>query len=226
MTSKEIEALLFAEQDIGYGDFQAKLMPNVPREQIIGVRTPILRKLAKTLAKTEDVSAFLRELPHPYYDETNLHGFLISEEKDYARAVEAVDALLPYVDNWATCDLLSPKAFRRHRDRLPEDIERWLSSDHPFTVRFGIEMIQSHFLDAECDARFLARVAEIKSEEYYVNMMIAWFFATALTKQWDAALPYLAERRLTPWVHRKTIQKAIESHAIPAERKALLQSMK
>ena len=222
----EIEKRLFELRDEKYRAFQSKLMPGVDIERIIGVRNPLLRKLAKELVKTEGSEAFLRDLPHGYYDEYNLHGYMISECKDYAKAIEYVDAFLPYVDNWATCDLLSPKAFAKNRDKLPQDIERWLSSDEPFTVRFGIEMLMSHFLDGDFDSKYLERVSYIRSEEYYVNMMIAWYFATALAKQWERTLPFVEDRKLDKWVHNKTIQKANESFRITAEQKEYLKSLK
>lgn len=224
--TETIEKRLFSMQDETYRLFQAKLMPGVPAERIIGVRTPLLRKYAKELWKTDGIQQFLTDLPHAYYDENNLHGFIISECRDYAQAVRYVDALLPYVDNWATCDLLSPKAFKKHRDELPRDIERWLSSDAPFTVRFGIEMVMSHFLDKDFTPAYLSRIAKIRSSEYYVNMMIAWYFATALAKQWDAAVPYVEGRRLDRWTHNKTIQKAVESDRISPEQKAWLRTLK
>ena len=223
---KEIRELLFASQDETYRRFQGKLMPGVPLSEIIGVRTPILRKLARELYKNPSIDEFLSDLPHAYYDEYNLHGFIISECRDYEKAVAYVDALLPYVNNWATCDLLSPKAFKKNRALLKKDIERWLSSDLTFTVRFGIEMIQSHFLDEDFDPAFLPRVASITSDEYYVNMMIAWFFATALAKRWEESIPFIEERRLSPWVHAKTIRKAVESFRITPEQKDYLRSLK
>ena len=224
--TEEILARLMAEKDDAYGDFQAKLMPGIDRARILGVRTPVLRKLAKDLSKEPDIDGFLNALPHTYYDEYNLHGFILSEGKDYDRVVAGVDALLPYVDNWATCDLLSPKCFKKNRARLKTDIERWLKSDATYTVRFGVEMVQSHFLDGDFDPAWLERVSVIRSEEYYVNMMLAWFFATALTKQWDAAIPYIEKQRLSPWVHNKTIQKAVESRCITDEQKEYLRSLK
>lgn len=223
---KEIEALLLREQDLGYRDFQAKLMPTVDPARIIGVRTPILRKMAKTLCKQPQIEAFLAELPHQYYDEYNLHGFIISECRDYAKAVAYVDALLPYVDNWATCDLLSPKAFAKNRALLAHDIDRWLASTETYTIRFGIEMVMSHFLDGDFDPAWLQKIAVIRSEEYYVNMMLAWFFATALAKQWDATIGYIEGKTLDRWVHNKTIQKAVESYRITPEQKEYLRSLK
>ena len=226
MTSNDIETRLFALQDLNYRAFQAKLMPTVPIDRIIGVRTPDLRKLAKELAKQEGIETFLSDLPHRYYDENNLHGFILCECKDYAQTVRSLDALLPYVDNWATCDLISPKVFRKHKAELLSDIERWMRSDRTFTIRFGIEMLQSHFLDDDFDPSFPRKVASVRSEEYYVNMMIAWYLATALAKQWDAVFPILRDGTLSDWVHNKTIQKAIESDRITDEQKTLLRGMK
>lgn len=226
MICDEIRARLLAERDESYAAFQLKLMPGVAPGRIIGVRTPVLRALAKEYAKRPDIGEFLDALPHGSYDENNLHGFILSEGKDYAEAVRRTDALLPYVDNWATCDLLSPKAFKKHRAELKADIERWLTSNATYTVRFGIEMIQTHYLDEDFDPALLERVSIIRSEEYYINMMIAWFFATALTKQWNAALPYIEGEKLAVWTHNKTIQKAIESYRITEEQKAYLRTLK
>lgn len=221
-----IRKRLFELGDDEYRLFQAKLMPGISLEKIVGVRTPVLRKYAKELASEPDIDSFLETLPHEYYDEYNLHGFIISQCKDVRKAVAYVDALLPYVDNWATCDLLSPVAFKKHPEEIRDDIERWLDSERPFTVRFGIEMIMSHFLDERYDPYFSERVANIRSNEYYVNMMIAWYFATALAKQWDSAIPYITERRLDDWTHNKTIQKAVESFRVSEERKQFLKTQK
>lgn len=223
---EQIRQQLFALQDEAYRAFQAKLMPGIAPERIIGVRTPALRALAKQLARQEGIDAFLKDLPHRYYDENNLHGFIICLYKDYAHAVACIDALLPYVDNWATCDMLRPKAFEKNRDALAADIDHWLCSDQTYTIRFGIEMIMTYFLDDAFEPRWLERVAGIRSEEYYVNMMIAWFFATALAKQWDAAIPYIQNRKLDRWVHNKTIQKAVESYRITEEQKDRLRAMR
>lgn len=223
---KEILQRLFTLQDLQYRDFQAKLMPTVDKSTIIGVRTPELKKLAKEFGKREDVGAFLDELPHTYYDENNLHGFLLCEDKDFDRVIARIDAFLPYVNNWATCDLLSPKVFKKHKAALLPHIRRWLASDKVYTIRFGIETLMSHYLDADFAPEYLDWVAAVESEEYYVNMMIAWYFATALAKQYDAALPILLEQRLAPWTHNKTIQKAIESYRITDEQKAYLRTLK
>ena len=223
---EEILQRLFTLQDLTYREFQAKLMPTVDKSTIIGVRTPELRKLAKEFAKRVDVGTFLDVLPHGYYDENNLHGFLLCEEKDFDCVIGRLDAFLPYVDNWATCDLLSPKAFKKHKAELLPHIRRWLVSDKVYTVRFSIEMLMSHYLDEDFEPEYLDWVAAVESEEYYVNMMIAWYFATALAKQYDAALPYLEKHCLSPWTHNKTIQKAIESYRITDAQKAYLRTLK
>ena len=195
---------------------------------IIGVRTPELRKLAKQLANDERVGEFLAVLPHQYLDEMNLHGFIISEIKEYDECLEQIERFLPYVNNWATCDLLSPKAFKqkKNRERLIEDIKRWMASDEPFTIRFGIEMLMSFYLDESFKPEYLKWVSEIRHEHYYVKMMVAWYFATALAKQWDATLPYITEQTMEKWTHNKAIQKAVESFRITPEQKELLKSFK
>ncbi len=226
MITEEIRARLFENQDEKYKAFHSRLIPNVPPEKIIGVRTPIVRKLAKEYSKSTEIEQFLNDLPHKYYDENNLHGFIIADFKDYDSTIKHVNALLPYIDNWATCDLLSPKAFRKNRDRLKSDIETWLSSDEVYTNRFAIEMIMSHFLDEDFDESYLPRIAEIRSDEYYIKMMQAWFFATALAKQWDCAVKIIEERRLDEWTHRKAIQKSVESFRITKEQKEYLKSLK
>lgn len=226
MITEEIRARLFENQDEKYKAFHSRLIPNVPPEKIIGVRTPIVRKLAKEYSKSTEIGQFLNDLPHKYYDENNLHGFIIADFKDYDSTIKHVNALLPYIDNWATCDLLSPKAFRKNRDRLKSDIETWLSSDEVYTKRFAIEMIMSHFLDEDFDESYLPRIAEIRSDEYYIKMMQAWFFATALAKQWDCAVKIIEERRLDEWTHRKAIQKSVESFRITKKQKEYLKSLK
>ena len=226
MLSEEIRKELFLLQDVQYRDFQAKLIPNVPAESMIGVRTPALRSLAKQLAKQEEISVFLRELPHRYFDENQLHAFILSEWKDYARCMEGVRRFLPFVDNWATCDQLSPKVFRKHRPELLESIREWLSSGQTYTLRFAVGMLMEHFLDEDFDPVYPEMVARIRSEEYYVNMMVAWYFATALAKQYDAVLPYIEDRRLDSWTHNRTIQKAVESYRITEDRKTVLKSMR
>ena len=217
---------LFALQDSSYGDFQAKLTPGIPREKFIGVRVPEVRKLAKRLAKEPGAASFLEDLPHKYYDENMLHALLLSEMKDYEACVAAVDRFLPYVDNWAVCDILSPKIFRRNKPALLKKIREWSASEKTYTCRFGIEMLMSHFLDDDFKPEYLEIPAAVRSEEYYVRMMVAWFFATALAKQWDAAVKYVEEGRLDTWTHNKTIQKARESFRITTEQKEYLQTLK
>ena len=217
---------LLALQDLSYKEFQCGLMPTVDPDTVIGVRMPALRKLVKDFAETPEAAEFLKALPHRYYEENNLHGLLISAMRDYDRAVAALDAFLPYVDNWATCDLIRPKVFQKHLPELLEKIQVWLASDHTYTVRFGLEMLMTCYLDDAFRPEYLELAAGVRSGEYYVNMMIAWYFATALAKQYDAALPYLRERRLDPWIHNKAIQKAIESYRVTDEQKAYLRTLK
>lgn len=226
MDMDAIQEKLFALQDLNYRQFQAKLMPTVDPEQIIGVRMPALRKLAKELKGTAEAETFLAALPHRYYDENNLHGLLLCARSGYEETVAGLDIFLPHVDNWATCDLLSPRAFRSHPPQLPEQIRRWLDSGDTYTVRFGLEMLMSFYLDECFRPEYLDWAAEVKSEEYYVRMMVAWYFATALAKQYDAALPYLTSRRLEQWTHNKTIQKAVESYRITPEQKDALRALR
>ena len=223
---EEIQARLFALQDKEYQAFQAKLMPTVPPETVIGVRMPLLRKLAGECRGSDTAGAFLSVLPHTYYEENNLHGLLICTLRDYGETVAALETFLPFVDNWATCDLLSPRAFRSHPDALPGQIRRWLDSGRTYTVRFALGMLLQFYLDDAFVPQWLDWAAEIRSEEYYINMMIAWYFATALAKQPEAALPFLEEGRLPLWVHNKTIQKAIESYRISPEQKAYLRTLR
>lgn len=226
MTGKEIQDTLLALRDEPYGAFQSKLIPTVRCEAIIGVRTPALRKLAKQLSKQADTEDFLRTLPHTFFEEDQLHAFILSEMREFAPCVEAVERFLPFVNNWATCDQMSPKSFGKHREELTEYIRTWLAANEPYTVRFAVKMLMEHFLGDAFDLRYPQAVASLRSEEYYVNMMIAWYFATALAKQYDAVLPFLQTRQLAPWVHNKTIQKALESYRIPPERKEYLRTLK
>ena len=221
-----IQTRLFALQDSGYRDFHAKLIHTVPKDRIIGVRTPELRRLAKEFAKTPESEDFLRELPHTYYEEDNLHAFLLETIRDFDRLIAELDRFLPYVDNWATCDMMSPKLFRTRREALLPHILRWLDSPDVYTVRFAVGMLMTHYLDDAFSPDYPALAASVQSEEYYINMMIAWYFATALTKQYDAVLPYLTEHRLSPWIHNKTIQKAVESRRIPTETKQYLRTLR
>ena len=223
---QEIRDRLFALQDPEYRLFQSKLMPTVDPARVIGVRIPDLRKLSRELAGTEQAAAFVRQLPHDYYEENNLHGFLIASLRDYGETVAALEAFLPYVDNWATCDLLHPRAFDKRPEALPDQLFRWLQSDRTYTVRFAMGMLMSLYLDEAFRPGYAAWVAGVKSEEYYVNMMAAWYFATALAKRWDDVFPYLTDHRLPVWTHNKAIQKAIESRRISPEQKQILRSLK
>ena len=222
----DIRKTLLSMQDEKYRAFQVKLFPTVDPQTVIGVRTPDLRGYAKKLLKEEDVSAFLSDLPHRYFDENQLHAFILSELKDYGKCMEEVNRFLPYVDNWATCDQMSPKVFKKNRPQLLEQIRIWLKSDRTYTIRFAIGMLMEHYLDDAFDLRYPEMVAGIRSDEYYVNMMIAWYFATALAKQYDEILPLIENRRLDVWTHNKAIQKAIESYRITPEQKEYLKGLK
>lgn len=212
--------------DEKYADFQAKLTPTVARERFIGVRVPAARKLAKEVYKSGEYEAFLSDLPHKYFDENMLHGLILSEYKDYDACIQMVDDFLPYVDNWAVCDILSPKSFKKNRDKLMQKILEWTESDRAYTVRFGLEMLMTHFLDEDFQVAYLKIPAKVRSEDYYVNMMIAWFFATALAKQWSDAIPYIENRVLEPWTHNKTIGKARESYRLADDEKEYLKTLK
>lgn len=230
----DVQTRLFALQDEAYRDFQMKLIPTFPTDRAIGVRTPELRKLAKDLYRNEPdlVSAFLGDLPHDYFDELQLHAFLISLDKEYETCIAHVNAFLPYVNNWATCDQLSPKVFGKHKPELLTEIQRWIASDHAYTVRFGIGMLMQWFLDEDFRPEFPERVAAVRfqngdeTDEYYVNMMRAWYFATALAKQYEAVLPMIEEKVLDPWTHNKAIQKAVESYRVSDEQKSYLKTLK
>lgn len=223
---KEIRKELFALQDEKYRAFQVKLFPTLDPDTIIGVRTPDLRGYAKKLLKEEGISSFLSDLPHKYFDENQLHAFIVSEMKDYGRCIEEVSCFLPYVDNWATCDQMSPKVFKKHLPELLECIREWIGSGKTYTIRFAVGMLLEHYLDDAFDLKYPEIVASIRSSEYYVNMMIAWYFATALAKQYEAILPFIEGRKLDAWTHNKAIQKAIESYRITPEQKEYLKTLK
>ena len=223
---EKLQKALFDNQDKEYRVFQQKLMPGIELENIIGVRLPVIRKIAKENAKTEDAKKFLDSLPHKYYDENQLHGFLINQIKDYDECVKRIDEFLPYVDNWAVCDSINPKMLSKHKEELIKDIKRWVSSKETYTIRHGIHMLMAFFLDSDFKKEYLEIPAKIVSEEYYVNMMIAWFFATALAKKWDATITHIEEKKLPVWVHNKTIQKAIESYRVNEEHKQYLRTLK
>ena len=226
MNRDEIVEKLFGMRDSGYALLQAKIIPTIPADRIIGVRTPALRTFAKELYRGGDADGFLSCLPHRYFDEDQLHAFLISLEKDFDKCAAMVEAFLPYIDNWATCDQLSPRAFKKTPDKLLPRIRAWIVSGKTYTVRFALGMLMQHFLDERFSTEYTDMAASIRSDEYYVNMMIAWYFATALAKQYDMVIPYLEERRLDIWVHNMTIRKSVESYRITEDQKAYLRKLK
>lgn len=236
MENIDITKELFNLQDEQYRNMQIKIIPNIDAERIIGVRTPPLRAFAKDLVKKSksslDISRtttdFLEKLPHEYFDENQLHAFIICEEKDFEKCMNRIERFLPYIDNWATCDQLSPKIFRKQENRkaLLPYIDKWIRSPHCYTIRFAIGLLLQHFLDEEFKEEYLDKAASVRSDEYYVKMMVAWYFATALAKQYDAALPFIEEKRLEKWTHNKAIQKAIESYRVTPEHKEYLRSLK
>ena len=223
---KEIRDELKKLADEKYREMQKTIIPTADPDSIIGVRTPELRKMAKALVKREDIDEFLTDLPHKSFDENQLHAFVLSEMKDYEACMEKLNAFLPYVDNWATCDQMSPKIFKKHKEELLKQIKVWLKSKETYTIRFGIGMLMEHFLDDDFDPAYPKMVSRIRSEEYYINMMIAWYFATALAKQYDAVIPYIEEKKLADWTHNKAIQKSVESYRITDEQKAYLKTLK
>lgn len=224
--SMTVRDRLLERGDPVYAAFQAKLTPGIEPESMIGVRVPEARKLAKEIYKEGGYESFLRELPHAFYDENMLHGLIISEMKDFDACIRETERFLPYVDNWAVCDIMSPKIFGKNKPALMEYIVKWSSSPLVYTCRFGLEMLMSHFLDGDFRPEYLEIPASVRSDEYYVNMMVAWFFATALSKQWEASFPYVKEKRLPAWTHNKTIQKARESYRITPEQKEILTALK
>lgn len=226
MNLNEIRAELFKMQDMDYRDFNSKLIPTVDKESMIGIRTPDLRKYAKQLGKSSDVIEFLQTLPHKYFDENQLHAFIISEIKDFKNCIDEINRFLPYIDNWATCDQLSPKVFKKYHNELFEYIKDWLKSNKVYTLRFGIGMLMEHFLDEDFDILYPETVSKIRSGEYYINMMIAWYFATALAKQYESVIPFIENNSLDIWTHNKAIQKAVESLRISDEKKEYLKSLK
>lgn len=223
---QKITIMLNENKDEKYAQFQRKLIPGIAPETIIGVRTPILRKMAKQIAKEDWCKTFLEECPHELFEENQLHGFMISDMKNFELCIHELEKFLPYINNWATCDQTSPKIFKKHKDELLPYIRKWLGSEHTYTVRFAIGMLMQHYLDDDFKPEYLAMVAGIKSEEYYINMEIAWYMATALTKQWDAAILYIETMKMYKWVHNKTIQKAIESYRITDAQKKHLRTFR
>ena len=226
MIIEEIRSELFNMCDLKYREMQKKIIPGIDPDSIIGVRTPQLRAYAKQLSGRDDISEFLNDLPHRYFDENQLHAFIISGIKDFDRCMDEVSAFLPYVDNWATCDQMSPKVFRKNRAALLDAVNTWIDSGDTYSVRFAVGMLMEHFLNEDFDLVYPKIVADIRSDEYYINMMIAWYFATALAKQYDAVLPFIEEKRLDVWTHNKAIQKSVESYRITDEQKEYLKSLR
>lgn len=224
--SEKIREDLFCMQDLPFRDFQSKLMPTIEIERVIGVRTPDIRRYAAKAAKEPDIDEFLRDVPHRYFEENNVHAFVIEKLRDYEKCMEEVERLLPYIDNWATCDMFSPKIFEKNKEKLIVKIRKWIASGETYTVRFGIGMLMRFYLDEDFKQEYLELAAGVRSREYYVNMMTAWYFATALAKQYDAVLPYFENQRLDDWTHNKAIQKACESRRISQEQKKHLRTLK
>lgn len=226
---EEIKDYLLKNQDLQYKQFHSSLMPTINSEVVIGIKVPILRNYTKELLKKYDIQSFVpffKDLPHQYYEENNIHAFLIEKINNYDECLFQLEQFLPYIDNWATCDMLNPKVFSKNKDKLLKKINEWIKSSHTYTIRFGIGMLMRYFLDKDFNSSYLELVYSIKSEEYYVNMMKAWFFATALTKQYDATLPIIQNKKLDTWTHNKAIQKAIESFRVPVEHKQYLKTLK
>ena len=209
-----------------YRDFQSKLVPNIPKEIILGVKTPDMRRIAKEIKETKEAEEFLAQLPHQYYEENLVHFFLIAMIKDFNECVEAVEIFLPYVDCWPVCDQSSPKVFTKNHEKLLPLIKKWIGSEHVYTARFGIRMLMNEFLGEDFKPEYLAWVAEVKGEDYYIKMMVAWYFATALAKQYDETVVYIENRRLEPWTHKKAIQKAIESYRVSDDHKDHLKTFR
>lgn len=209
-----------------YRDFQSKLVPNIPKETILGVKTPDMRRIAKEIKGTKEAEEFLTELPHKYYEENLVHFFLIAMIRDFDECVKAVETFLPYVDCWPVCDQSSPKVFTKDHDKLLPLIKKWISSEHVYSVRFGLRMLMNEFLGEDFSPEYLEWAAAVKGQDYYIKMMVAWYFATALAKQYDDSVVYIEERRLEPWTHKKAIQKAIESFRVSDEHKEYLKTFR
>ena len=251
MSPAELVKRLLAEQDLKYRDFHASLLPNIDKKSIIGVRVPTMRKIAKEFAAgatPADLGKFLDKLPHKYFEENQVHLFVVERIKDAEQCLRRIEQFLPYIDNWAVCDGKSPKALLKDESRFYAKICEWLKSTKPYTVRFGVNMLMAFFLDDRFDKNQLKRVAAIDekifddagssgaarsskkeaqpTDRYYVQMVIAWYMATALAKQWDATFPYIKGRKLSPWIHNKSIQKACESYRITDAQKKILRGLK
>ena len=226
MNKSDLYRKMYDLQDLKYRDMQIKIIPTINPESVIGVRTPELKSMAKDIMKAGNYKGFLEELPHKYFEENQLQAFIISGIKDLNECMAELERFLPYVDNWATCDQMSPKIFKKHREVLFTHIKEWIRSERTYTVRFGVGMLMEHFLEEDYDPKYPEMAANLRSEEYYVNMMIAWYFATALAKQYESIIPYIEQKRLDDWTHNKAIQKSVESRRITEEQKLYLKSLK
>ncbi len=226
LTGSTLHSKLYELQDKNYRDLQIKIIPSIEPESVIGVRTPELKMMAKEMLKSGASGDFLKELPHKYFEENQLHAFIISGMKNFDECMEQLEKFLPYVDNWATSDQMSPKIFKKHKEELLAHIKEWVRSKKTYTVRFGVGMLMQHFLDDDYDPEYPKIVAGLRSSEYYINMMIAWYFATALAKQYESILPFIEEKKLDTWTHNKAIQKSVESRRITEEQKIYLRSLK
>lgn len=226
MTLNDVQQILFRHQDAAYGDFFAKLLPTVPRETIIGIRSPEYRKIVKEIGEDPVIPEFLAALPHRWMEENFLHVALINRMKDFDECVEALDRFMPFIDNWAVNDAVNPACFRKHREKLMGKVQEWIASEAAYTRRCGMRILLANYLDGDFRPEILDLPADLRSDEYYVNIMTAWLFAEALVKQWDTAVTYIEHRRLDPWTHNKAIQKACESYRVPEERKAYLRTLK
>lgn len=222
----DLQRELFALQDLKYKEFHQKLMPTVNPDKVIGIRTPVLRKFAKDFGKRAEAEKFIKNLPHKYYEENNLHAFLLEKIKDYDELIGELNNFLPFVDNWATCDMMRLKILKNHKTELLNDIKKWLSSNNTYTIRFAVNCLMLYYLEEDFKPEHLEWVKNIESEEYYINMVRAWYFATALAKQYDEAVVLLQKNALDKWTHNKTIQKAIESYRITKEQKEDLKTLK
>lgn len=225
-SESDVRSRLFKYQDLKYRDFHSKLMPTVNKDRIIGVRTPVLRKIAKEFNKSDYKEDFLKAVPHKYYEEDNLHAFLIEQIKDFDECISALDNFLLYIDNWATCDMMTPEVLRKFPDKLYLKIQEWVKSSHTYTVRFGVVTLMKFFMNERIDENHLKLLLSIKTDEYYINMAIAWYLATALAFNWDTVIPYIEKKKFSKWIHNKAIQKAIESYRITSDQKSFLKKLK
>ena len=226
MTLNDIKTELLKNIDHKYKEFQKPLIPTIDEKTMLGVRTPVLKKLAKDIKKEGIDNTFLHKLPHKYFEENQLHAFIISDIRDYDLCIKELNKFLPYIDNWATCDQLNPKIFKKHKKELLKEINKWIKNKQLYVVRFGIKMLMSYFLDEDFDKKYIDIVLNIKSKEYYINMMRAWFFATALAKQYNDAIKVIEKNKLDTFTHNQTIKKANESFRVSDDRKIYLRSLK